>query len=55
MRDQQIIAYFSELGTRLNELSNSDDPVLENAYLYNNWFTADNVKLNLLNWANALR
>jgi len=54
MKDQQIIDCFSELGARLRDLANSDDPVLENAYLHNNWFTTDNVKLNLLNWADAL-
>ncbi len=54
MKYEQIIAIFSELGSRMRALANSDDPVLGNAYLHNNWFTTDNVKLNLINWANAL-
>jgi len=54
MKDQEIIAHFSELGSRMQLLANSNDPIFESAYLHNNWFTEENVKRNMLSWADAL-
>lgn len=55
MTQEQIISTFTELGQRMRTLAHSDSELFELAYLRNNWFTRENVVLNLTNWAEALQ
>jgi hypothetical protein len=51
MKYAKILKAFS---TELRELAKSEDPVLEQAYLCNNWFTEDNVRFALESFADTL-
>lgn len=55
MNFQQIRSGLIKLGQTFSMWSESDDSVIEKAYLYNNWFTADNVKLALNSWSGLLK
>ena len=54
MNFQQIKKDLIELGQSLKKWSLSDDSVIEQAYLYNNWFTKENIRMALNNWSDQL-
>ena len=54
MNFQQTKKGLIELGQSLKKWSLSDDSVIEEAYLYNNWFTKENIRMSLNNWSDQL-
>ncbi len=54
MNYSQMLLVLSKLGDRFREI-NSETPLLQQAYLYNNWFTIDMQLKSIYAWADLLR
>ncbi len=53
MNYSQMVDVFSKLGDRFREI-NSETPLLQEAYLHNNWFTIDMQLKSIFAWADLL-
>jgi hypothetical protein len=55
MTFQQRVAAWAQIGKIMGAWVEKSDPVIQKAYIYNPWFTEENVKKALLSWADQLQ
>ncbi|MFA6262398.1 MAG: acyl-CoA reductase [Bacteroidia bacterium] len=55
MNFQQHIGAFVQLGQELENWVQTENPVIERAYVHNRWFTPENTRKALLGWAQLLQ